>query len=494
MQKIVTSLVLLSFVVLIGVRSRLRTVTRDSHEEVTTIVLKPSVELMTPENNPSLFAETFCDLQGTQWYPGGWQERTPYFLLAGAKKCGTTSLSLYLQAHEKLLFPREKELRFFLPTNFEFVDEKSGKTLVGDARQYMYEHDYNGTIPMQQQDDSLLSFEATPGYIFQSTTCPKHILCAIPWVKILFILRNPVDRVWSNYNFYLTQDLKLPPFEQWVQKDMRLLKRMGVLNQTADFAGSEQEYIAWDKYLSHAREGPVGRSMYAIQIQHWYDAMRASGRDPTKDIFVVRNEDLKREPQDTLDRIFAWMGLQKQEVPQTRKEYMVSKYEQRSMANETRKRLEEFYRPYNQRLYDFLGADWQGVYETPIDTGAFESNRNVTKIYAGGDRDIEEKQGEQRPNGSWYNLNETLTVPEDPYVYGKPSYNASAAADFINRWCDLNNVEWYPTMNDDAWQLRAPYLLIPGAKKSGTTSLAFYLTQHPNILGARTKGTAILYE
>lgn len=305
------------------------------------------------------FVQEWCNLENTEWYPGDWQERAPYFILAGAKKSGTTSVFKYLSSHPNLQPARKKELLLFLPQNFNHLDE-SGKTLVQETREDLHEHYFNTN--RLQANDSLLGFEATPGYLFKSTTSPKYILCTCPWVKILLILRNPVERAWSNYNFLL-EHVKLRSFEVWVKSDIDHLKRSGMLRDVG-FASASDEYAAWNEYLENVQEGPVGRGMYAIQLQHWYDAMKAVGRDLRKDIFIVRNEDLKQDAQGTMNRIFAWLGVEELALPQL-KEFMVSHYEHHDMDIATRQLLEEFYQPYNQRLYEMLGDDWQGVWDQP---------------------------------------------------------------------------------------------------------------------------------
>jgi hypothetical protein len=67
--------------------------------------------------------------------------------------------------------------------------------------------------------------------------------------------------------------------------------------------------------------------MYAIQLKHWNDALKAIGRDPTKDIFIVRTEDLERDIQSTVNRIFSRLKLPDQQFPAKAKKVMVSKYE-----------------------------------------------------------------------------------------------------------------------------------------------------------------------
>jgi hypothetical protein len=421
----------------------------------------PQVEFMTEPDNPEKFRDTFCDLQGEPWYypeHSAWQARTPYFLLAGAKKSATTSLSQYLGQHSRLNIPPSKELRFFLPKRFSEYVNNASQTLVKNARHQMWTQDYN--VTQIQENETQYAFEATPGYVFQSTRSPKYVLCAAPWVKIVLILREPVNRVWSNYNFYLTNNIPLPSFDEWVQRDLELLKRQGMLpdNRHSDtFVGSNEEYQAWDSYLAKANEGPVGRSMYVVQILHWYKALQAIGRDPTKEILVVRNKDLSENPQAVLDQIYTFLGVASEPlIPEKAIEYMSSEYRNGNMSNETKRMLHEFYRPYNERLYDLLGWNDTVWKESKI------KESTLPTVNAGDDNP---RDGHAK--NAWYrqSRSESLPVVKDTFVYGKPVYNTTAASDFLNRWCELDGVEeWYPSFND-TWLLRAPYLLIPGAKK-----------------------------
>jgi hypothetical protein len=139
------------------------------------------------------FVEENCDLGVENWKGKEWQRRAPAFLLIGAKKCGTTSLSMYLRQHPNIAGARTKELLFFIPGRFPHWKESGdydSKVLVQAARQNMYDNDYPREII--QRNQTLISFEATPDYLFYSTYSSKAILCTAPWVKILVILRNPV--------------------------------------------------------------------------------------------------------------------------------------------------------------------------------------------------------------------------------------------------------------------------------------------------------------
>ena len=458
------------------------------------------------QTNP--FVRQHCILQdGMEWYPTNntWKTRAPYFLLIGAKKCGTSALSNYLHQHPQIAKPRRKELLFFLPHRFpawKTTNSNNNKILKGqgseedfaqvrvkEARQYMWQNDYQ--VDTLARDEAMLSYEATPGYVLYSTYSARAMLCTIPWVKLLVILRNPVDRVFSNYHFLRSMKLRpvfMPTLEAWIDADLVQLRQAGVLQDEIppeDFYGSVQERQAWTRYQRTVRnEGPVARSLYVLQFQEWFDHLRAIGRDPQHEVLVVQSEELKKDPSRVMDTIHYWLELPPNPVLE-KEEKMVTNYTKTSMKNETRAMLEELFRPYNQRLYNLLGGEWEGVWD----------GHGTVKVDDEGEK--EEEKEETKPSqtnvestrfstmGSATTRAANLTSHYDL----SPSHDVAKGEAFTKKWCVLEEgVEWYPSnSSENAWMLRTPYFMLPGAKKSGTTSLASYIGQHPLMAQARTK-------
>eukprot|EP00547_Thalassionema_nitzschioides_P009725 CAMPEP_0194225772 /NCGR_PEP_ID=MMETSP0156-20130528/40320_1 /TAXON_ID=33649 /ORGANISM="Thalassionema nitzschioides, Strain L26-B" /LENGTH=229 /DNA_ID=CAMNT_0038957857 /DNA_START=613 /DNA_END=1302 /DNA_ORIENTATION=+ len=228
-----------------------------------------------------------------------------------------------------------------------------------------------------RNNHSRISFEATPDYILYSNHSTKAILCTIPWVKILCILRNPIDRLFSHYNFLKDENLvgqdyakrQKKSFREWVQDDVNRLREAGVvlpLNASAsmrkEFFGSQEEVAAWKRYLkTFWGEHPVARSLYAFQLEEWFSALRSIGRDPTKEVKIIREENLKRDPYKVTNEIFKWLNLPEHEIMST-KNSMVTKYSSK-LDNTTRQALKNIFYPYNQRLYRLLGEEWQGIWD-----------------------------------------------------------------------------------------------------------------------------------
>ena len=103
----------------------------------------------------------------------------PNFLIAGAAKCGSYSLFYYLGKHPDILTSKVKEISYFteywgtkdLQWYKSFFNHWAGEKAIGEATvEYMVD-------------------ENAPSRIYQT----------IPHIKLIFIMRDPVQRAWSHY-------------------------------------------------------------------------------------------------------------------------------------------------------------------------------------------------------------------------------------------------------------------------------------------------------
>ena len=101
--------------------------------------------------------------------------KLPNFLIIGAQRCGTTTLYNQLVSHPDISPATTKELHYF--------DINFSKGI------QWYKEQFN---------DERIIGEASPYYIFHPL-CPKRIFDIIPEVKIIVLLRNPVERAYSHY-------------------------------------------------------------------------------------------------------------------------------------------------------------------------------------------------------------------------------------------------------------------------------------------------------
>jgi len=107
----------------------------------------------------------------------------PNFLIIGAARCGTSSLYELLQVHPDVFLPSEKrpEPHFFLR------DHEFARGLTYYETRYFSSHAQEKAVG-----------EASTSYIFDSRV-PERVARSLPSVKLVLMLRNPVERAFSNY-------------------------------------------------------------------------------------------------------------------------------------------------------------------------------------------------------------------------------------------------------------------------------------------------------
>lgn len=117
----------------------------------------------------------------------------PNLIIAGAPKCGTTSLFDYLVQHPQVGGSSVKETRYFIDRGYSLFKTESNYLDHGLAgyRRYFSHLDSRGLKWI---------CEATPDYLYQQSAL-ENIADLPDDVTILFMLRHPADRAYSLFNF-----------------------------------------------------------------------------------------------------------------------------------------------------------------------------------------------------------------------------------------------------------------------------------------------------
>lgn len=114
----------------------------------------------------------------------------PTFLVVGGQKCGTTSLYKYLDEHPDVFMSPVKELRFF---SGEAASQEAAPTGGGTISDFAtYCKYFEETLEYQAAG------EVSPSYIFYPGTA-ERIHRHLPGTRIIAILRDPIDRAFSEY-------------------------------------------------------------------------------------------------------------------------------------------------------------------------------------------------------------------------------------------------------------------------------------------------------
>jgi hypothetical protein len=229
----------------------------------------------------------------------------PNLLIIGAQKAGTTTLFDLLAEQPEFVGSRVKEPQFltspvrFLPiyrTFFPLVDRHKPRPHV---------------------------FEATPYYLFHPDVPRRaaRLLGRDPGLRVIAILRDPIERARSHHEHNLRYGLEHLPFERAVDAEPTRLAQRG---RAGRFAHRHHSYIA--------------RGMYAPQLARWFDAI---GRERVGVWFF---EELFEDAARGVGEVLDWLG-----VPVERRAPVAPR---RSNAGSTREPLDATLRPRLHAMFE----------------------------------------------------------------------------------------------------------------------------------------------
>jgi hypothetical protein len=196
----------------------------------------------------------------------------PSFIVIGAAKAGTTALYWYLSEHPAVFMSPVKETNFFA-----YGRDAQGRLLYGDPELHHfpiqtmaeYERLFDGS------DGAAAIGEASPLYL-ESPQAADRIRAAIPSVRILASLRQPVERAYSDYLMHLRhRGLQFDPIRD--------------LSAAAPWAASDSRWMQVSRY--HA------------QLERYYSAF------PRSQIHVSLFDDLKRDALGMVQDVYRFVGV-----------------------------------------------------------------------------------------------------------------------------------------------------------------------------------------
>lgn len=140
----------------------------------------------------------------------------PNLFIVGAPRSGTTSLYFYLKQHDEIFFPQVKEPRHFQWDYYNDIFYDKLKT-----RSYSSKNDY---LDLFQTEKKFKYYaEASPSYLYAYDSA-SQIKMEYPDAKILIILRNPIDRCFSNYTLRHSSGREKLTFGECIDYEINFLK------------------------------------------------------------------------------------------------------------------------------------------------------------------------------------------------------------------------------------------------------------------------------
>lgn len=176
----------------------------------------------------------------------------PNTFIIGAAKCGTTGLWLYLDAHPEIAFSANKEPAFFVRPHYRddlawYEALFRPATVRGEASTVYTTHPVNSGVP-------------------------ERIRSLVPEAKLIYMVRDPVDRMISHYVEHVAQ---------------------GIEHRAIETALAEPE----------ARNMYLAASLYATQVRQYLDYFEESS------LLILDQDELRDEPLPTLARVYRFLGV-----------------------------------------------------------------------------------------------------------------------------------------------------------------------------------------
>jgi len=258
------------------------------------------------------------------------------FLIIGAQKAGTTSLDRYLSQHLQVCTAPQKEVHFF--------------DLKADWGQPWYESQF----PIDRGNPFEVNVrvgEATPYYLFHPAV-PERVDALYPDVKLIVLLRDPVERAISHYQHARRLGLETLEFDAAIAAEPERLAGEAMRLLTDETATS----------FSHQHHSYVARGRYLEQLRCWEQFF------PREQFLILSSERFFADPGATLIQVCEFLEI----APIALADYPI--YNSRlqdldgsvlgdgvgqfDVSVEGRSRLTAMFRSANRALFQYLGEDF----------------------------------------------------------------------------------------------------------------------------------------
>lgn len=262
------------------------------------------------------------------------RSNNPDFIIIGAQKSGTSSLFFWLNQHPQIMGSKIKEIHYFNNKKYFGINNEE------------YKRYFTGK--------SKLHFEATPAYIYHPGSC-ENIYSDYPHIKLIAVLRNPVNRAYSAYNHYRSLFLRW----RYDEAKKNTKRREGNLLYKKFFQDrnkfpSFRECINIELDIISRSDiyepGILRRGIYYPQIKKYVDQF---GKES---LLLLGFKDLIEDVPGTLNRVCDFVGADKIDWRNLKSEPKNQRNYPEKLSDEDREFLEDFYQEPNQQLFNSFGT------------------------------------------------------------------------------------------------------------------------------------------
>lgn len=273
----------------------------------------------------------------------------PNLLIVGAAKSGTTSLHNYLKQHPEIFMSNHKEPHFL-------INKEIGENRIPKAVKKLDEYSnlFDGSDTFKYRGESSAMYLQFPNITIKNIK--KYLEKDI---KIIIMLRNPIDRAFSGYQhvkrFNIDEELT---FEQALE-------------------------VCEDRYFKQTSLTPATRY---IHIGMYYDFVKKFMHSFSDQIHVIIYDDFIADTQNELSKVFSFLEVKKIEINIYEK-YMVGGWKWKNsffkntfMKNSFLKKIIKTIAPF-EFLRIFLNDLFKYLFTEPDDKMDIAVRKKLQNIY-----------------------------------------------------------------------------------------------------------------
>jgi hypothetical protein len=244
--------------------------------------------------------------------------RKPNFLIIGAQKAGTSSLFYYLSQHPDIDLPSEKELHFF---------------------DIQYENGiewYSTLFPKKKFLSRKITGEASPFYLFHPLAA-ERIHAHYPSIKLIVLLRNPIDRAYSHFQMERSRGFEPEP---------NFIRAVELYNERVADEENQIKYGIINSGNNFRNYSYIRRGLYGKQIALWLKYFSS------RQLCFIKSEDFFSNVNLNLEYIQNFLGVS-YVPPADIRPINSNKYHK--LTDSDRLKLERYFREDGKLLRQLIG-------------------------------------------------------------------------------------------------------------------------------------------
>ena len=246
----------------------------------------------------------------------------PDFIIIGTQKGGTSSLFYYLSQHPEIKTSFNKEVHFF--------DLNFGKGIEW----------YKLQFPKENKSENYLFGESSPYYLFHPLV-PERVKKTCPNVKLIVMLRNPLDRAYSHFCMQKKRGI-----EKYNQFDFACAAEKHRLNGEFEKIISDKDYNSYN----YQKYSYLTRSLYSTQIERWFEYF------PKENFLFLKSESFFYDTISNLNNVYDFLNI-RHHNPHDLSKQNSNEYDPMPLGY--KKKIDEYFVNEKNKIIQLLGENFK---------------------------------------------------------------------------------------------------------------------------------------